>query len=595
MSVFCKNCKRTKNIFHKCPGCNHITCKPCLQKYLCTTNNLKCSVNECQMNFKRQDVIKMLGPNWFYGMFWYCIEKNIITTKDKQLLESYKSQIIDYEKCVLKLETDYSRNRIVLYHTLDDMTETIRQIRTSKQTHKEIVSLTRKCPNNDCLGMISINKNEKAECSLCQTVLCKECLEIVVIDEDEHVCNPDILENVKRIFKDTKPCPGCGVSIYKIEGCYQMWCTMCHTTFHYRTGEILNERVHNPHYVAWLNAQHNTRQVPIEEHGLNYTTIHRIAGEKGDNVKLMTSIYRILIHIQQIEIPSLNHNLRNIYNDDIQRDYRASYIMKKHDLNYYKDWLYKQNKHGHKYADLHNIYVQALEYIQQYLTRYITTVPINVDVPVDTLVDVDTNDLERLKKQLNELNVTSLNNSQLYENKFPQFLFENGELIIKNQVKNFKLKMVEFNNDVCQICTDKFNKTMRKRVQCTNCNLNACTTCISKYLLDSINEEHCMNCKKVWNRNDLIQYMGISWYTNKFKNHRKDILFEREKLQIQDTMELVERLKVIDQLYVERSKIYQMLTYNEQVYKQQKNELNTCIRILNQNILYIKNRYYPPS
>jgi hypothetical protein len=53
-------------------------------------------------------------------------------------------------------------------------------------------------------------------------------------------------------MKDTKPCPGCKEFIFKINGCSQMWCVQCHTTWNWDTGEILeNQKIHNPHYIEY--------------------------------------------------------------------------------------------------------------------------------------------------------------------------------------------------------------------------------------------------------------------------------------------------------------------------------------------------------
>jgi len=66
------------------------------------------------------------------------------------------------------------------------------------------------------------------------------------------------VESVKLKKKDTMGCPSCGVRIYKIEGCDQMWCVECHTPFSYKTGDIVKGVVHNPHYYEY-----------IREHGEN--------------------------------------------------------------------------------------------------------------------------------------------------------------------------------------------------------------------------------------------------------------------------------------------------------------------------------------
>jgi hypothetical protein len=55
---------------------------------------------------------------------------------------------------------------------------------------------------------------------------------------------------VAEIKKSTKNCPSCSASIFKIEGCDQMFCTVpgCETPFSFRTGLKETGIIHNPHF-----------------------------------------------------------------------------------------------------------------------------------------------------------------------------------------------------------------------------------------------------------------------------------------------------------------------------------------------------------
>jgi hypothetical protein len=109
-----------------------------------------------------------------------------------------------------------------------------------------------KCPKNDCQGFLS----SQLKCELCTSWVCSECREIKGTDRDaEHTCNPEILESVKMLSRDTKPCPKCSTMIHKIEGCDQMFCTECHTPFSWTTLRIETGRIHNPHYFEWQRRQ----------------------------------------------------------------------------------------------------------------------------------------------------------------------------------------------------------------------------------------------------------------------------------------------------------------------------------------------------
>ena len=73
-------------------------------------------------------------------------------------------------------------------------------------------------------------------------------------DLDAHVCNPNDAATAALVQQECKPCPkeGCGAMISKISGCDQMFCTKCLSAFSWRTGALVNGRIHNPHYFEYM-------------------------------------------------------------------------------------------------------------------------------------------------------------------------------------------------------------------------------------------------------------------------------------------------------------------------------------------------------
>ena len=84
---------------------------------------------------------------------------------------------------------------------------------------------------------------------MCEKTTCKECHQT---KEEEHECKQCDIDTAKLMEKDTKPCPKCGVRIHKIMGCDQMYCTMCHTPFSWKTGQVVGGTIHNPHYYEFM-------------------------------------------------------------------------------------------------------------------------------------------------------------------------------------------------------------------------------------------------------------------------------------------------------------------------------------------------------
>lgn len=100
----------------------------------------------------------------------------------------------------------------------------------------------------------------------------------------------------------------------------------------------------------------------------------------------------------------------------------------------------------------------------------------------------------------------------------------------------------------CSICTDKYNKTSRKPVQCTFCQHKACMSCTKRYLLDTVHQPHCMNCRKEWSWDILSDTFPSSFLKEEYRAMRETLLFEEEKVFLPELMAEAERIKKMDTL-----------------------------------------------
>lgn len=122
----------------------------------------------------------------------------------------------------------------------------------------------------------------------------------------------------------------------------------------------------------------------------------------------------------------------------------------------------------------------------------------------------------------------------------------------------------------CNICISNIT-TLNKRVICPYCNMEACRKCTKKYLLSSVNQPHCMNCKKSWNDEFCIDVLTKDFMEGKYKRHHIDLLISKEKSKLPLTQAKIEKEKEYEELQDEinklQSKIYKL--------KQQQKELKT--------------------
>lgn len=95
--------------------------------------------------------------------------------------------------------------------------------------------------------------------------------------------------------------------------------------------------------------------------------------------------------------------------------------------------------------------------------------------------------------------------------------------------------------NVCNVCADNYNKTVRKPVKCESCDFDACLACSKRFLCENLTDPCCMSCKKTWNYETLVQKFPKAFVTTALKEHRRNQLFERELSLMPATQPYVER------------------------------------------------------
>lgn len=240
-SICCSILNKSKNKPILCNFCSQEACLECVKHYLLDTHgDLHCMF--CRNKWNRDILVEKL-PQVFIK---------------EELRESQEKKIVEMEKARLPAAQTVAENRIKLKN-IEMFREAVQRMCASQEvstigetnnSRLELMQLiaknygieddikidgtmnmvftnleakvkaedtkknyVRNCPNNSCRGFIS----EEWNCSLCQTKMCKKCYEK---EEDEHKCDPNIIESNKLIAKDSKPCPKCGSMITKLSGCF---------------------------------------------------------------------------------------------------------------------------------------------------------------------------------------------------------------------------------------------------------------------------------------------------------------------------------------------------------------------------------------
>jgi len=129
----------------------------------------------------------------------------------------------------------------------------------------------------------------------------------------------------------------------------------------------------------------------------------------------------------------------------------------------------------------------------------------------------------------------------------------------------------------CEICAEKFNKSNRKKIDCPKCDTKVCRSCFKKYLDDSIEDAHCMACKKQWGRDFLSEVMTKVFLNREYREHRENIMFEQQKALLTSTAAYVESSRRIDTLSKKEKEVQKQIDKLEKIKRLMHEEtLNEC-------------------
>jgi len=228
-------------------SCGESCCRDCIKKYI-TTKKEKLHCMFCKINWNQEFIYNNFEKVYINGEYkehrmniLYEAEIGMFAATQPYIERQQQKQILHSE---IKELTDMQRN---MAEKIREKTSEIIKLCNDQTIEKK--KYVCKCPNNNCQGYLS----SQLKCELCNSWVCSECREIKGTTRDcHHECNKEILESVKLLTTDSKPCPKCTALIYKIEGCSQMFCTECNTAFNWNTLRIETGVIHNPHYFEWL-------------------------------------------------------------------------------------------------------------------------------------------------------------------------------------------------------------------------------------------------------------------------------------------------------------------------------------------------------
>lgn len=408
-SICCEkiNVSNRKDI--KCLYCNYVACRECIAQFLLININEPNCMN-CKKIWNREFLCNNFTKT-FINNDYRDYRQKLLLDKEKALLPAtqFIVEAINNKEKLQQTLREYLIEVNTKKQELNDeiqLNESIINGKTNNNKQKKV--FIRKCGVEDCRGFLS----EQWKCGICDTTTCNKCLEILDQDknldkdnnpENIHVCKEENIESAKLISKDSKPCPKCAALIFKIDGCNQMWCVLCHTAFSWITGQIETSRIHNPHYYEMLRNMSANGEIPREPENICNDNDDNVGMPNNNQIELLllTKRNKPEYHIFKEKILNITrkifhilyhhpNNFQQKYDND-KRCLRIRYLMNYITEDYWKKELQRKEKKYEKALNLFQV-SRTLEIIGGDIIRSIQTKNIN------TIYD----DFEKLRNNIND-------------------------------------------------------------------------------------------------------------------------------------------------------------------------------------------------
>jgi len=294
------------------------------------------------------------------------------------------------------------RAMIQSYYSIFQALHTLPEDEHTPSTKRSKISIQFPCKMADCEGIVDADTSWI--CSVEDShVHCSECQEI---KEGGHACHEETVMSIRQILRNSKPCPKCHIRISKIEGCDQMYCTVCYTPFSYSTGMIEYGRIHNPHYFQLLRT---LSKQELEQRGIILPPEQSPDQQNGGRACLRDDILiPKLSRNLSMMYRKINHYRNPLYNMCLQRDYNDhTFIRERHQVaegtlsgHHFQQKIYKFVVHHYKMKFFRDLWEATVLMIESLLYENVQMVE---SPSLDSLETIVTNLLTDVNGQFVDL------------------------------------------------------------------------------------------------------------------------------------------------------------------------------------------------
>lgn len=400
-----------------CLACKYQNCIECHKKYLLSTSQYPHCINpDCRAAIPYDIFLQKFNKKWIFNEY-KAHRSNILLNREKSMLPEMVQQIA-HEKEVEEKRKKYMKEINGLRTQIYEIERQMMELSNNKK-EKTKYKFTYACPNGNCKGFL----DENFKCPLCNSKVCKHCYTVKEEDkDDEHVCNPDMVETFNVIKKEAKPCPTCGEYISKVSGCDQMFCVKCGTAFSWKTGLIEKSIIHNPHAhnffqnnpearEAYLNQQNQQNQVNnCRNHIPNAIQLQILLNYlQGDDNSYVKHVHRHVSEFRQYRRDNVLRVLNGNVNQEENYDIRKKYLNNEYNDKMFKSILHKREKYTFFLKQLYPMALFSYEIAEAILWNLVEIAEKHKIIsPISQkIIGINNKGMEQIKKNIEMLKETS--------------------------------------------------------------------------------------------------------------------------------------------------------------------------------------------
>jgi len=383
----------TRNKQITCIGCEYTVCSNCQKTYA------KTECMNCHSLFKTAYAIEKMGVVF--------VSQTAKRTKLTELMTQQKRELETVGPLVEWTKTCQQIQRALRYGVHVRHGETGDKLPPKPSRHIHATSCP--CPINDCRGHVT-----EGACTICKVAVCGECLCVIRIEDSHHTCDPSVIETLKEIRENSKPCPKCSVYIHKTEGCDHMHCTHCNTHFSYNSLTILLNSSNHHYQNRLIGRRQNMVQevgndvcaVSMENDRIPFSVLEEYMSSTCSSTMtdvLIDALYnttKVVRNMKKTEYNEIDiaRRSRDRY-DDLQIKYVLGEITEKRwETMVYQNHVKQQS--AELIAGILHIFLANMDGFQSELYGQLTDGPVDDDrvqdliTRVDTLIDIVNTNLQ---------------------------------------------------------------------------------------------------------------------------------------------------------------------------------------------------------